>query len=498
MTNFKRALAVGTVTLLANTSSIALASQNFWDDSSERVAKEYNKKELKELAEVPDEVLVPANKIKWNRLAKAALNLPDWMEFSISQRTRYESVSHPWRNGQSDRTDEQLPLQSRVRLGVNHGPFWLMFEGQDSRSHFAGANDLATNMVNKFDILQLFSSATFKNIYESGLRADAHVGRMTLQVGNSRLIGRNGFRNTTNAFDGGHLVIGNDKDWRVRTFLTSPVQIDPAQMDDSSTSRLFWGTVFESSQLAWLNGEAYYYGINDKKDPAKVRTFSTFGFHGYQSPVKTNKLQKTDFGKIDYDFESALQTGKTSDKNLFAWMGQAEIGYTFNAPWFPRFDAEYLYASGSGNPNSNDSHTFDRLYGTRRTDMMVTGIFGPFFRSNIESAGSRLTLQPRSDLKFFIKHRVWNLAEAKDAFVGSNLNNDFKPLRDKTGKAGGFLGHDLELSLAWRLQANVTVEAGYDHWFKGDYFSRLPTSAGLPAGGQKDSDYFFVSTEFRF
>jgi len=41
-------------------------------------------------------------------------------------------------------------------------------------------------------------------------------------------------------------------------------------------------------------------------------------------------------------------------------------------------------------------------------------------------------------LKLFVKHHPWYLAEAKDAFVGSNLSADFKPLQDKTGNAGSF------------------------------------------------------------
>lgn len=134
MNYFKQALIASAVNILLASPGSALASQGFWDDTGDRFSKEYNSKDWKEL---PDEALIPASKIKWNRLAKAALNLPEWMEFSLSQRTRYESVSHPWRNGQSSSTDVQLPLQSRVRLGVNHGPFWLLFEGQDSRTHFA-------------------------------------------------------------------------------------------------------------------------------------------------------------------------------------------------------------------------------------------------------------------------------------------------------------------------------------------------------------------------
>jgi hypothetical protein len=474
----------------------AATGQDVLASASERIKKEFNSKKWREL---PDEALIPASKIKWNRLAKAALNLPDWMEFSLSQRTRFESVSHPWRNGQSSATDVQLPLQSRVHVGVNHGPFWLMFEGQDSRTHFAGSNDFNTNTVtNQFDVLQLFGSATLHNINDTGLRADFHVGRMTLHIGSGRLVGRNGYRNTTNSFDGAHFAVGNDKNWRVRAFLTSPVQIDPVHLDESSSSRLFWGAVFETSQLSWLNAEAYYYGLNDKKQASKARTISTFGIRGYKSPAKANKFKDQDSGQLDYEFEGAAQTGKVNGKDLFAYMGHAEVGYTFNAPWFPRFNAEYDYASGTDNPNGNNSHTFDRLYGVRRADMMETGIFGPFFRSNIESVGTRLTLQPRDGLKLMAKHHAWYLAQAKDAFVGSNLNNDFKPLQDKTGNAGRFLGHDIELVASWRLKTNLTVEVGYEHWFKEGYFDRLPVLAGLPAGGQKDSDYFFVNTELRF
>jgi hypothetical protein len=475
----------------------AAADDGFWYGVNKRVSKAYQSKEWQEL---PDEALIPASRIKWNRLAKAALNLPDWMEFSLSQRTRFESLSHPWRRGQTGGTDAQLALQSRIHAGLSHGPFWLMFEGQDSRTHFADEHDFNnTTVTNTFDILQLFGSATFRNINDTGLRTDVHVGRMAMQVGSGRLMVRNGFRNTTNSFDGAQLALGNDKKWRVRAFLTAPVLIDPTELDESSHKRLFWGTVFESTQISWLSGEAYYFGFNDQRnsDQSKNTAFSTYGARVYRSPAKTAHFVKRDVGKMDYELEFAVQTGDKGNKDFFAYMGHAELGYTFKLPWFPRFNAEYDYASGTENPASNNDHTFDRLFGLRRSDMMETGIFGPFFRSNIESVGSRFTVQPRDDLKLFVKHHVWFLAEAKDALIGSNLTG-FSALQDKTGASGRFLGHDLELVASWRLKNNIIVEAGYEHWFKGDYFKRLPAAAGLPQGGQKDTDYFFVSTEFRF
>jgi hypothetical protein len=89
------------------------------------------------------------------------------------------------------------------------------------------------------------------------------------------------------------------------------------------------------------------------------------------------------------------------------------------------------------------------------------------------------------------------LAEGADFMNGSNMPNT-KNLQDKTGNSGRYLGQDVEFSASWDLRSNLTLSAGYEHWFKGDYFSRLPASSGLPAGGAKDTDYFYVGSELRF
>jgi len=472
--------------------------ESILESTYDRAEKAYYSKEWKEL---PDEALVRSNRIKWNRLAKAALNLPDWMEFSLSQRTRYENVSNNWRDGQRDANNSQLPLQSRLHIGVNHGPFWLIFEGQDARTNFNQPGDFNGRMIDEFDILQMFGSATFKNLCDSGLRADLHVGRFTLDLGNSRLIGRNNFPNTTNAFDGGHFALGNDKDWRLRSFLTAPVNIYETALDESSKKNLFWGTAFESKQLKWLSGEVYYLGISDSRNLAKSRYLSTFGAHGYRKAAKKKSDFKDDeFGCWDYDFESAVQTGEGSGKDHFAWMGFAEVGYTFNAPWIPQLVAEYTYASGSVNPSGDESHTFDRLYGLRRADYAQTSLYGPFGQSNIETAGWRLTVKPKDNFKVYFKYHANWLAEAKDALDGSALPG-FKNLQDKSGSSGRWLGNDIELIGEYDFRTNLILSAGYSHWFKGDYFERLaslPNRGGLPVEGENDTDYFFAQTELRF
>lgn len=459
---------------------------------SERVETAFYSKNWHEL---PDEMLVNQNRIKWNRLAKAALDLPDWMEFSLSQRTRFESSSHPWHSFQTGETNVQVPLQSRVRLGAHSENFGLIFEGQDSRTHLNHADDFAHGaMVNTFDVLQLFTSATLKNIADTGLRGDLHLGRFTMDLGSSRLIGRNGFENTTFSFEGGHFSLAAENQWRLRTFLVSPVQRYMKQADESSRNRLMWGIDFEGKPTNWLNSEWYYIGVNDNKT-ALHKTFSVLGTRAYLKPVKTANLKQA-FGALDYDFETTAEVGETGAKDFFAYYGHAELGYTFNTTWFPRLMAEYDYSSGTKNPNGNMNNTFDRLQGLR-TNLFITSLFGPMFQSNLEYGGLRLITKPLDNVTVNLKHHVWYLAQGADAMDGSNMPG--KPrLQDKTGSSGRYLGQDVEFSASWDLRTNLTLSAGYEHWFKGDYFSRLPTSVGLPQGGEKDTDFFYVGSELRF
>lgn len=475
--------------------SIAHAEENVATKDStmtERVEKAFVSKEWREL---PDEMLVNQNRIKWNRLAKAALDLPEWMEFSLSQRTRFESSSHPWHSFQSDKTNVQVPLQSRIRLGATNENFGFIFEGQDSRTYFNAPNDLAGGvLINTFDVLQLFTSATLKNIADTGLRGDVHLGRFTMDLGSSRLIGRNGFENTTFSFEGGHFSLTAENSWRLRTFLMSPVQRYLNQADESSRNRLMWGVDFEGKVTDWLNSEWYYLGVNDNKT-ALHKAFSVFGTRAYLKPIQTAKLKK-EFGAVDYDFETTAEVGETGAKDFFAYYGHAELGYTFNTTWFPRLMAEYDYSSGTKNPNGKMNNTFERLQGLR-INLFITSLFGPMFQSNLEYGGLRLVTQPTDNVKLNLKHHVWYLAEGADAMDGSNMPGKAR-LQDKTGNSGRYLGQDVEFTASWDLRSNLTLSAGYEHWFKGDYFSRLPASAGLPAGGEKDTDFFYVGSELRF
>ncbi len=438
-----------------------------------------SKKKPREAADYP---LIQERETAWNRYLHSYLELPPWLDLGVDYRIRYESLDHPFRKGEFG-TGSQLLHRTRARFGLNAGPFRFLAEFQDSRVNFKDAGEfVSASLTNKADMQQLFVSATAHNVLGAGLRTDLHVGRLNMDIGRRRLVARNDFRNTTNAFDGVHWSLGREKVWRFRAFLTSPVRRSLTDPDQVQTDTLFWGTFYENKQVPWLRANLYYFGLNDQRQQiSQRRQYSTLGVRFY-------RLAKP--GKVDYEIESAWQVGQRRGKDHFAHFQHIEVGYTASRlPWTPRLVAQYDYASGTANPNGNTSQTFDTLFGARRFEYMPTGTFGPFFRSNLSSPGWRLIVRPSQLVKLTLKHRAWYLAQARDVWVGSGL-------QDSTGQSGNYLGQDVELRVQWDPNANWGLDVGYDHFFKGSYIQNLARVPGNPPA--TDTDYFYFQTRIRF
>ena len=430
--------------------------------------------------------------IEWTRYVKTATHLPDWIDLGLENRTRFESYDHPWRTNQvigGGGTDAQLLLRSRVRVGLGgNGPFRFLFEGQDSRALSSDEpGDFRNNTsVNQFDITQLLGSLTVHNVGGSGLRTDLHFGRMTMDFGMRRYVARNDFRNTTNAFDGVHWQISEGQTWRFRAFLVEPVIRFEEQLDEQTKKSVFWGAYAESEHFRWFNVNAYYFGLNDQQgQKINHRTLNTYGLRLFKAAA---------VNEFDYEFEGAVQTGHIGDVSHFAYNPNIEAGYTFNLPWTPRFLAQYTYSSGERIPGAGQNGNFDILFGARRFDLNPTGIVGPFFRSNISAPGWRLIARPTENVTVTVVQRFWYLADETAVFSGSGLV-------DPTGGSGNYLGHDLELRAQWAplwaMRQNLDFDFGYVHWFKGSYFDSPAILAQLPAGGNKDTDYFYAQVRVR-
>jgi len=431
--------------------------------------------------ETADELLIDSSQVRWHRYLRALAGTPEWLDIGFAHRMRYESLTNNFRKG-LDENINGFAIRTRLRAGADWKMFRVLLEGQNSSDvtdQSTATGTIANSLFSTDRLLQAFLAVKFDNVFATGLRTDVHLGRMTMDFGARRLIARNEFRNTTNTFEGIHWNLADERVWRTRAFVVKPVAETFGVLTPVADT-LFWGVQYEDRRQPWMLLDLYYFGIDGGASQGQQRTLGTYGIRYFRS---------AEVSQLDYEGESAFQEGTRNGLDHFAHLQHFQVGYTFNVPMQPRVIAQYEYASGTSDPNSGKSGTFDTLFGARRPEYGPTSIFGPFFRSNISSPGIRLEAQTQRGFDLTLKWRAWYLAQAKDAWVGSGL-------QDPTGAAGNYLGQDVEIRARWNLDTFMTFDVGYDHFFKGSYIKNLAQIPGNPSA--KDSDYFYLQTEFRF
>ena len=399
---------------------------------------------------------------------------PSWLRLSLQHRSRYERVFSPFVSG--DVGDDQLyALRTLVRAELRFDPFRMAVELQDSRGYF-GDDDtpITTGSVNPVELLQGWVGLHFEDVLTEGSRLDARLGRMTMDVGSRRLVARNRYRNTINAFDGFDLKWVNHDGFQLRAFAVLPVGRRPSdadalrdnaiEFDQESFDTVFWGAYAGFRPVRGdIVMDTYFFGLHDQ---AKHRELYTSGFSAVRAPRR---------GGLDFEFENVVQFGSSrlsqnGDEDLrhLAYFAHAVLGYTLDRPGAIRLLLQYDYATGDADPDDDQSQRFDTLYGARRWEFGPTGIYGAFARTNINSPGVRVEARPHRALSGFFGYRAFWLASGADAWKDAGVI-------DPSGSSGSFLGHQLELRLRVdALPGNVRVETGFAHVFGGDYRRDVP------------------------
>lgn len=421
-----------------------------------------------------------------------AIGAPDNLRISGSARIRYEALSNQYRPG-LDENDDLISLRAGLFAEYDAGRVRFGGELVDSRAYAADAGGaVGTGEVNALELVQAYVGIDFND------RTRLDVGRFTMDLGSRRLVGRNNFRNTTNAFTGARF------DWRGRgreqasLFYTLPHTRLPADKDsildnaaewDRETFDLtFWGAFANlPAVIGGANLDLYFFAL-DEDDSNSVATRNrelyTPGFRLFRDAQA---------GRWDFELEAAIQFGNVrasvtpdaSRQDVSAWTLHAEIGRQFGGPWAPRIAIEYDHATGDR--TGGDQGRFDSLYGPRRPDWGPTGIYGPLGRSNVRSPGVRLEVKPNSRWDGFIGYRAAWLDSRTDAFA-------FTGVRDPGGAAGRFAAHQVEARARyWIVPGLLRLDAGGAVLIRG----RFLRDAGN-ANGYGDTLYGYTDITLAF
>ena len=310
-----------------------------------------------------------------------------------------------------------------------------------------------------------------------------------MDLGSRRLVARNRFRNTINAFDAVDFEWSGEKS-SVRAFWSMPVIRRPILpndlrnnepvMDDQTRDRQFYGAFFET-EYEGTGLELYAFGLNEDGGNTAQRNLYTPGFR-----VVRKKKQAA----LDYELESAIQFGDTRigmrEVDHLAYFTHISFGYTFDYDWKPRVRVAYDYASGDSSRNDGKNGRFDTLFGARRFEYGPTGIYGAIARSNISSPELRFEAKPNARTDCMIAWRWLWLAQGDDQWTTARLT-------DSAGVTDNYVGNQIEARVRYDIvPKNVRLDVGAAHLFAGNFIEDVANSRG------EDSTYVYAQMFFYF
>jgi hypothetical protein len=335
----------------------------------------------------------------------------------------------------------------------------------------------------------------------------AKVGRQELSYGDERLVGAFDWNNLGRVFDAAKLRFENETFW-VDAFAGRVVLVNDGQFNVANDYDWFSG-VYASTRTFVPSQETQLYFLARNTGAASpaattgrpqaggppARDIYTLGLRVKSLPGR--------FGGWDYDAELAGQFGDYFEPSLArrlaheAFAAHAGGGYTWaRAKTAPRAGLEYNFASGDRNPADGKHETFENLFPTNHK---FYGYMDFVSWQNLHNVRFTTSLKPAKVLTVSLDYHLFWLADTHDSFyaVSGARRGGLAPTPGNgyglNPGYGSFAGSELDLIATCNVKRFAAVQAGYGHFFRGDYVKQ-----SLAAVGSRDADWFYAQAVFNF
>jgi hypothetical protein len=336
------------------------------------------------------------------------------------------------------------------------------------------------------------------------------VGRQELSYGEERLVGAFAWNNIGRVFDAAKVRWQNA--WFGADFFTSRVVIPEDERFNVNNDYDWFSGFYATSTLIPKNLlDVYFFARNASQQAISAEPSPQAPQPSARDIYTVGgrlKSKPGEFGNWDYLLDGAYQFGNFRDRRLGAnsarldhdaFMAVANVGYTFTDTWAtPRLAVEYCYASGDSNPTNSTHETFENLFPTNHK---FYGYMDFISLQNIHDVRSILQLKPHPRLSVTVEGHAFWLADTHDNFynVGGaprggitttpGNNYGINPTYDS------FVGTELDVIAGYALTRYAQLEAGYGHFFVGDY---IASSLSSPAVGSKDANWVYAQVNVNF
>lgn len=418
------------------------------------------------------------------RLQNLILAGEERLEISGSIRLRGE-----YANNLSDfewqESDAQEFILSRVRLKfVFHATEWLdaVVEFQDSRQF--GDEKRADSTARELQSTDLsLGYIEFKNVITDGLYIRA--GRQILSFGDERLLGAFDYNNFSNRFDAFSLIYKipgpKSEDGKPSPdLLNAHAFASIIEETNLETDDVFFGGLnVQSTPVDGVSLEAYYYFLSDTDERTH---FSELGDPGNRHIHTLGGRVRGWVGGFEAKAEGAFQFGEYSKDDIEAWAMALQAHYQLDVPWKPRFGLFYVFASGDDNPTDGDRKTFENLFPTNHLHYGYADLFS---WQNLENLQARFQVWPADGLSVWVDWHLFRLDDEEDFWY----NAARAPVRSATSPrttgqgASQTVGQEVDVSLSYRLNSNLSFLAQYGHFFAGPYVDDTGSHGDVDWGG---------------
>ena len=416
-------------------------------------------------------------------------------------RVRYEAREHAGSFPNNDflrdlnNSNEYFLFRTKAHLGWVPATWFSAYaEGRDSH---AVSDERTITETDTFDLHQAYVRLGNPKQFPVSLK----IGRQEMLYGEERYIGASDWSNVGRSFDAAKVRFENETIW-ADAFAGRQVLPRDNHFNIPNDYDWFSGLYASTRQLlSWQDTDLYFLARNVGAQapnalapglpgsPSSARDIYTVGTRWKSAPGQ--------LGRWDYTLEAAGQFGSihqgSSRLEHRAYAVNGTGGYTWKNAWgTPRVAAGYDFGSGDSNPNDSRHDTLEMLFATNHRLYGVMDLFGP---RNMHIPRVAASIKPAKDLTLSAEWLGFWMVETADSLYpeSSSARN-----QNGYGRNAGFdshVGDEVDVLVNWRAASWGSLQAGYGHFFIGDYVRQ---SAAKGGHGSHDADWLYLQATFSF
>lgn len=420
-------------------------------------------------------------------------------QFRVRYEIKENAGSFPNRdfieNGQ-DNDNSYLLLREKIHIGYTPVSWFTAYaEGRDSST--TGDDRDPNAEADQFDLHQAFIVLGDPKKFPLTLK----VGRQEMTYGDERFVGVSDWNNLGRTFDAAKVRFENELLW-VDAFVSRVIVPRDGHFNVANDYDFFSGIYASSKKLIpWQETDLFFFAHNVGPDSPNAiapglggptaRDVYTIGGRVKSLP---GRLKGWDFSaEVAGQFGSVNIGGTRLDHHALA--ADATAGYTWTKVFgSPQVGIGYTYASGDRDPNDGKNETFDLLFGTNHRPYGVMDLWG---LRNIHSPRLVASLAPTKKLSLSAEYHVLWLADTQDFFFSESAAGRNANGYGRNPQFDSFVGSELDLVATYSLGRFGDLQAGYGHFFVGDYIKQSVSSVSAN-GHAEDADWVYLQIRFNF